>query len=458
MKLSLRQSPGFYSNMLRLALPIVLQNLITESLALVDTFMVGMLGEDQLAGVTTANIPIFVVALMAFGIQSGSTVLISQYWGKRDEEAVNRVMGVALYVAVVLTGIFAAGMFFFAEPFMNLFCNEPAVAHIAAGYGRIAGFSYVLNAVDLVYIAVQRAMGNSQLGLKVLSVSMAANVFFNWVFIFGRLGAPQMGAAGAALGTLVARCLEFVLIWSYALWNKRFRLRFRSLLRPGKAMLIRFLRYATPVVFNETLWGLGTALYPTIMGHMEGSQAILAAYSVAGNVQNVCVVAVGALAASTAILVGQAVGAGEVAHAKSIGTTLSLISILMGAVIGAVVLVLVYTLAPTYLYPVVNLSQAAARAATIMMTVLFVTLPLRSFNSVQIVGVLRGGGDVNTATLIDLLPLWVVALPLAALAGLVLRLDILWVYLALASEQVVKATMGILRIRSGRWVKDVTVQ
>lgn len=458
MKLSLRQSPGFYSNMLKLALPIVLQNLITESLALVDTFMVGRLGEDQLAGVTTANIPIFVVALTAFGIQSGSTVLISQYWGKRDEEAINRVMGVALYVALALTGLFAAVMFFFAEPFMNLFCNEPAVAQIAAGYGRIAGFSYVLNGVDLVYIAVQRATGNSKLGLKVLAVSMVANVFFNWVFIFGELGAPQMGAAGAALGTLVARCLEFVIIWSYAFLNKRFKLRLRALVLPGRAMLGRFLRYATPVVLNETLWGLGTALYPTIMGHMDGSQAILAAYSVAGNVQNVCVVAVGALAASTAILVGQAVGAGEVDYAKSIGSTLSLLSVLMGAVIGGVVLGVVYTLAPTYLYPLVNLSPAAQRAATIMMTVLFTTLPLRSFNSVQIVGVLRGGGDVNTATLIDLLPLWVVALPLAALAGLVLRLDILWVYLALASEQLVKAIMGMLRIRSGRWVKDVTVQ
>lgn len=458
MKLTLRQSREFYGNMLRLCLPIVLQNLITESLALVDTFMVGMLGEDQLAGVTTANIPIFVVALMAFGIQSGSTVLISQYWGKRDEEAVNRVMGVGLYVALALTSLFAAGMFFFAEPFMNLFCNESAVAAIAAGYGRIAGFSYILNAVDLVYIAAQRAMGNSKLGLKVLAASMFANVFFNWVFIFGKLGFPQLGARGAALGTLLARCVEFVILLCYALLNRRFRLRPAALLRPGKAMAQRFLRYATPVVLNETLWGLGTALYPTIMGHMDGSQAILAAYSVAGNVQNVCVVAVGALAAATAILVGQAVGAGEIDRAKSMGGTLSLLSILMGAAIGGVVLVLVYTVAPGYLYPIVNLSDAAARAATIMMTVLFVTLPLRSFNSVQIVGVLRGGGDVNTATLIDLLPLWVVALPLAALAGLILKLDILWVYIALAMEQVVKATMGILRIRSGRWVKDVTVQ
>lgn len=453
----LRMEKGFYRNMAGLALPLVLQNLITESLALVDTFMVGALGESQLAGVTAANIPIFVIALFIFGVQSGCTVLISQYWGKGDTESIGRVLGMGFYTAGAVSTAFALLLFFASRPFLGLFCNDPVVAAYAAQYGRIVGFSYILNSVTQVYIGAHRSMGNPRLGLGILAVSMCANTFLNWVFIFGNLGAPRLGVEGAALGTLLARVLEFCVMLVYAVSNRRFRPKLRNVLRPGRAIAARFVRFATPVILNETLWGLGTSLYPTIMGHMAGSQEILAAYAVAGNVEKICTVAIFAVAATAAILVGQAVGAGERERAYKVGGAMDALASLLGLVIGGGAIVLLYTLAPRYLYPAVNLSPRAGDITTMMLTVTFATLSLRAFNSTNVVGVLRGGGDVTTASIIDLAFLWVVSLPLAALAGLVLKLDVLWVYLVLALEQSLKVIFGLHRYRSGKWIRDVTV-
>lgn len=452
----MRQGKDFYRNMFRLALPIILQNLVTTSLALVDTFMVGMLGEGPLAGVTNANTPIFVVLLLIFGVQSGSTVLISQYWGRRDEDAINRVLGVGLYVAGILSTLFALLLCFWSEPFMALFCNDPEVAAYAAQYGRIVGFSYAFNAVTQVYIAAQRSMGNPKLGLGVLSISMCANTFLNWVLIFGNLGAPALGVEGAAIATLCSRIIEFAVTVAYALGNKRFKLRLSAVFRPGMATLRRFAKYATPVVLNETLWGLGASLYPTIMGHMEGAKEILAAYAVAGNVEKVCTVAVMAVAATTAIIIGETVGAGETQRARELGKVTNTVAFLMGAVFGALAIGLVHLVVAPLVYPLFKLSPSASRIATMMLTVTFLTLPLQGFNTTNVVGVLRGGGDVTAAAAIDLAPMWIVGVPMAAVVGLVWRLDVLWVCVMRSVEQLVRAALGVFRLHSGKWVRDVT--
>lgn len=453
----MRQGRGFYRNLARLALPIVLQNLITESLALADTFMVGTLGEGPLAGVALANIPVFVEQLMIFGLQSGSMVLISQFYGKGDRDSIDRVLGIGAYAAGGLTALFGCVMFFFPNWFMGLFGNDPAVVSIAARYGRIVAFSILFGGLSEVYIAAHRAMGNPKIGMYILAASMGINVCLNYVLIFGKLGLPAMGVEGAALATLIARGVQLLLALAHAVWNKRYRIQPPRFFRPGWAMVKKYVRYATPVILNETLWGLGTALYPTIMGHMDGSQAILAAYSLAGNVQNICIVAIFAVAGSTSIIIGQAIGSGERERVRELGRVLDTVAVLVGAVVGAIALPLIRFVVAPWLYPLFQLSDRAGEITTMMLTVTFVALPLRSFNTTNIVGVLRGGGDVTTAAVIDLAFLWVMAIPLSALAGLVLRLDIFWVYSVQALEQGVKSVVGWLRLRSGKWVRDVTV-
>lgn len=452
-----RREPGFYRRLLALALPILFQNLITNSLGLVDTFMVGTMGQGPLAGVTLANIPVFVVQLMMFGIQSGSAVLISQYRGKGDTEAINRVMGIGMYAAGFIGLAFALIMGFFPLQFMSLFGDDPQVVATAAQYARIVGWSYFFDSFVQVYNGVHRAMGNPQRGLYILAVSMTCNTFLNWVFIFGNLGAPRMGVEGAALATLLARALSCAIAVGWAVLDQEFKLDPALLFRPGGEMVRRFVRFATPVMCNETFWGLGSSLFPTIMGHMEGSEEILAAYAISGNITNLCTVGVFAIAGTAAILVGQEIGSGRADQVRSLGALLDALAFLFGAAAGAVFLALLHLLVIPVLYPLFKLTPSAGDICTMMLTMVFVFLPLRSFDTTNIVGVLRGGGDVKMATLIDLAPLWVVALPIAALSGLVFRLGIFWVSLGMMSESMVKSFVGLWRFRSGKWIRDVTL-
>lgn len=454
----MKQDRGFYKGLFSLALPIILQNLITESLALADTFMVGLLGEAPLAGVTLANIPIFIQQLMIFGFQSGSSVLISQFYGRGDRDSIHAVLGLGAYVAGAVTALFGCVMFFFPVQFMGLFGSDAAVVALAARYGKVVAFSIFFGGLSEVYIAAHRAMGNPKLGLYILVASMATNVVLNYGLIFGRLGLPEMGIEGAALATLISRVLQLALAVGHGCLSRWLWPLPAKLLRPGVPMLRRFLRFATPVVLNETLWGLGTAIYPTIMGHMDGSQAILAAYAVAGNVEKLCTVVIFAVANASAVIIGQSVVRQSRQRIMELGQVLNAVAVLAGAAGGALALAGLYAFIAPLVFPIFHLSQRAREVALMMLTVTFVMFPLRSYNTTNIVGVLRGGGDVTMAACIDLTALWTFAIPLSALVGLVLRWDVFWIYMVMALEQTVKVFWGAWRFRSGKWIRDVTRQ
>lgn len=292
--------------------------------------------------------------------------------------------------------------------------------------------------------------------MYILAASMTVNTFLNWVFIFGNLGAPALGVRGAALATLIARSVEVTIVVTHMARNRFFRLKGGLLLQPGTSMVRRFLRYGGLVVCNETMWGLGTSIFPTIMGHMEGSTEILAAYTLAGNVEKICTVFSFGLASTAAIIIGREIGAGRTAHIKNVGLAMNTLAVLCGGILCALLVFFAQEVAPIWVFPLFKLSPGASSVAAMMITVMGVLMPLRNFNSVNIIGVLRGGGDVRVATLIDVSPLWVCAIPYAVLCGVVLRTSVFWVYLAFGVEQVVKFSLGVWRLRSGKWVRDLT--
>lgn len=444
--------------MVNLAVPMILQNLVTNSLGLVDTFMVGCLpGEMPMAAVTLANIPVFVIQLVIFGLQSGASVLISQYWGKDDSETISRITGIGIYMSLAISVPFALVMFFLPVPFMNLFSNNAELVAMASDYARIVGFSYVLNGISQVYIGTQRSMENPKMGLQIYCISMFSNTFFNWVFIFGKLGAPAMGVTGAALATLLSRVLEFGCTAGYAALSKRNRLQLSLLFRPGVSLLGSYIHYAAPVVLNETLWGVGTAVYPTIMGHMAEATEILTAFTIAGNIDRVCTVVVFAVASTAGIIVGRDIGAGQTKEeVYGTGSAMNTVAFGTGLLTGCVMIALTYLVIAPFVYPLFGLTDRAAAITTMMQVVTAAFLAVRSFNSTNIVGILRGGGDVRAATIIDLIPLWAIAIPLSALVGLILQMDILWVFLCIMLENVIKLMMGIYRFRSRAWINDVT--
>ena len=250
----MKRGGKFYHDVVLLALPILLQNLTTTLLGLVDTFMVGMLGEAPLAAVLVANIPVFVVQLAIFGFQSGSSVLISQFWGKEDTQSINRVIGLGLYLAGAVAAIFAAVMFLFPVPLMGLLTDNQELVPLAAEYARIVGFSYIFNSVTAIYVGAHRAMANPKLGTIVFSCSMCANTFLNWVFIFGNLGAPALGVAGAALGTALAEYVTAgLMVWAVCVRSPRLRLTGGGSWRLQAPCLRTALRVALPMALEHSV-------------------------------------------------------------------------------------------------------------------------------------------------------------------------------------------------------------
>lgn len=452
----MKRGRGFYKEVACLAAPIVMQNLITSMLAMADTFMVGLLGEAPMAAVTLANIPLFVIQLFIFGVQSGSSVLHSQYWGRKDMDSINRVLGVAMWVVFAVSATFSAVLLICPVRFLSLFGNDMQVVELAAQYGRLAGLSYVFDAVVMMYVAAYRSMEKPKLGMYILVVSMIVNTFLNWVFIFGNLGSPAMGVTGAALATLISRMLELVIVLFHARMTKGFRLNVRLLLAPGLEMFRRFFLYGGPVVLNETMWGLGTSVFPTIMGHMSNSTEILAAFTIAGNVDKICMVFSFGLGATASIIIGREVGAGHTHQVRPVGLALDTLALLCGTAVGTLLFLFARFMAPALIFPLFHLSGRSASIAIMMMTVQAVIRPIRDFNSVNNVGVLRGGGDVKMATIIDTTPLWFGAIPAAFVCGIVLKTSITTVYLVMQIEQLVKIVFGLRRVLSDGWIRDVT--
>ncbi len=454
---ALRQEEGFYQNLAALTAPVVLQNIITTSLGFADIFMVGLLGNAEMAAVTAANVPVFIIQVVLFGFQSGMAVLVSQYWGRGDTENINRCLGVALYAATGFSTLVALITFLFPAQVLRLITPNEELVQLAVNYIRLVGFSYIFNSVSSVYAGVQRSTEYPAFGMILFGISMCVNTFLNFVLIFGHFGAPAMGVTGAAAATLSSRVVEFIVALAFAFRSKRLPLRLRCILLPGQDILRRFIRYSTPVVCNEAMWSLGTSMLTVIMGHMGNSQDMLAAYALIGNVDKLATVVCFGLAASAAVIVGKEIGLGhDRERVYSVSWTLLLASMLVGGVVMVLMLALLPTFFQPVLFPLFQLTPGAAEAAACLTVIYAVFMPMRAFDITNITGVLRAGGDARTAALIDIGPLWLVAVPLMALLGLALDAPTWLVCVAMQAENICKCPLGLLRFHSKRWINDVT--
>lgn len=454
---ALRREPGFYHRLWVLSLPIILQNIITTSLGFADTFMVGLLGNAEMAAVTAANVPIFIIQVVIFGFQSGMTVLVSQYWGRGDIDNINRCMGVALYAVTGFSTLIALTTFLFPAQVLGLITPNQELVDLAVRYIQIVGFSYIFNGISSIYAGVQRSTEYPAFGMLLFAISMCVNTFLNFVLIFGKFGAPAMGITGAAVATLTSRVVEFVVAAAFALWNKRLPLRWGCILRPGKVILHGFVKYSTPVVCNEAMWSIGTSMLTVIMGHMSNSQDMLAAYALIGSIDKLSTVVCFGIAASAAVIVGKEIGQGhDRERVFSVSWTLLLVSMLIGGFVMVVLLVLLPAFFRPVLFPLFKLTPGAAQVANYLAVVYAVFMPMRAFDITNITGVLRAGGDAKAASIIDITPLWLVAIPLMAVAALVLHAPTLVVCIAMQAENICKCPLGLVRFHSKKWINDIT--
>lgn len=451
------KEPGLYRRLLTLATPLILQNLITTALAFVDTFMVGLLGNAQMAAVTAANAPMFFMQVIILGLISSLTVLVSQYWGSSNIDAINRSMGVFLYAGLFLSSAMALTTLFAPGMVLQWVTNNADLIPIGTPYLRIVGWAYVFNSVSSVYVGMQQATENPKFGMWVFGLSVVVNTFLNYCLIFGHFGAPQLGVTGAAIATLSSRIIEFIIVFSFAIRGYRISLKPKALFRPGGYIIKKAIKYGTPIMVNEFFWGLGTTMMTVILGHMIQSTEMLAAHAIMGNIDRFSTVACFGLAGAGAILVGIRIGQGRSPNeVYALGMRLLFLSFLLGLVIAGILAVALPTFFIPVLYPLFKLSPEATHIATVMCLVYLIAMPARTFNVSSIVGILRAGGDAAISSIIDIVPLWGIAIPLTALTGLVWHSPIVWVCIAMQGENFFKLPVAVLRFRSKKWIHYIT--
>lgn len=433
-----------------IALPIAAQNLITFAIQMMDTIMLGAVGQTQLTAASLANQPFFVFTILTFGLASGASVLNAQYWGKGQVEPIRLVTALVLKVAFAFSVVLSVLILLFPEQVMRIYTPEEAVIREGVKYLRIIVFTYVIYGVTATYISTLRSIASIRIAVVVYLTSLCVNVFLNWVLIFGNLGAPAMGIEGAALATLIARLTEFVITVIYAFFiDKKLKLRPRHFLKNDWALTRDYFRHGLPVVFNELLWSVGVSVQSMILGRL--GEAVVSASQIASVVQQFATVFVFGIANAAAVIIGNAVGEGNLEKAGQRAEWLKAVSLAVG-VFSAGMILLIRPLAVSFY----NVPDTTKELAGGMVAIQAVIVFFVSITAVGIVGILRGGGDTRFALCTDLCTLWLVALPAGLLTAFVFRLPVLLVYAAIKLDEPVKVAVIFWRLRNRNWIKNVT--
>ena len=443
------QDRRFYRTLLILAIPIAAQNFVASTVNMVDTIMIGQLGETEIAAVGQANQLFFLFALMLFGVNSGSSIFTAQYWGVRDVKNIRRVLGLSLISSGIVSVLFMIPALFFPAQVMRIYSKDPAVIDAGVRYLRIIGWSYIVTAISFSYASVLRSTEQPRLPMVMSIVALITNAVLNYIMIFGKLGFPAMGVEGAALATLIARVLEMALMVIFVYAGKYVpAARIRELFDLSRNFVARFFRTATPVILNESIWSLGVSIYSVIYGRI-GTNAV-AAVNISGSVINLAMVLFQAMSNASGIIIGNRIGGGDedkaYLYAKRLLTLGPVFAVFMGSL-----LMLTSDFFVSFYKVTADVHQNSVR----ILMIFSILMPIRIFNLINIVGVLRSGGDTKYSLFLDTIGVWFISIPLAMFGALYLRLPVYWVYLLVGMEEVFKAALGLRRFRSRKWINNL---
>lgn len=442
----------FLKKAVRIALPVAMQGMLNTIVNLVDTMMIGALGATAIAAVGLANKVFFVFTLLVFGIVSGSGVLAAQYWGNGDIKNIKKVVGLALTLAVAASIAFLVPAVVCPEAVMRIFTSSEDAIQVGAGYLTIVALSYPATAVSNTFVAMLRATGRVKAPVVISSCTIFINIFFNYTFIYGNFGAPAMGAAGAALATLMARLAEALsIILVVYLGKAPVAARFREMFGYSREFLVQFFSTTSPVIANEFIWGLGTTLYSLAYGRM-GNDAV-AAITIATTIQDIVTVLFQGLSAATAVIMGNEMGAGKLKRAERYAKNFLILQFIV-TILGALFCVAIRW----QIIGVYNITPEIAASVSRCIIVFALFMPFKMFNYVMVVGILRSGGDTKMCLLLDCSGVWMIGVPMAFLGGLFFGFPIHIVYAMVMLEEVYKAIFGYWRYRQKKWLRNLAAE
>ena len=441
-----------YAKMAKIAIPISLQSLITVGINLMDTIMLSKMGDAQISASSLAGQFINLFMICCMGIGMGASVLTSRFWGMQDKHSLKKAITIMLRFVVVFASVFTAITIISPEWIMRIYSDEAPIITHGITYLKWMIPTYICTGLSLTCTIVLRTVGQVRIPLYCSISAFFVNVFFNWVFIFGHLGAPRMEIGGAALGTLIARVFELCFICGYFFFiDKRIRYRLKDIFMKCRDLLGEYIRISIPVLISDGLLAFGNNTVAMIMGRI--GETFVAANSVTTVVQQLSSVLTTGVCNASGIITGHTMGEGNIKKAQKQGYTFLFIGFIIGCFSALVIFLLRGPIINYY-----DISPDAKAIAWDLMNAIIIINIFQSMNSILTKGVLRAGGDTTFLMAGDILFLWVASIPLGYLAGLKWGLPSFWIYTFLKIDQIIKCVWCYFRLRSGKWLKKIKGQ
>ena len=438
-----------YRNLAVVAVPIALQSLIASSLNLVDNLMVGMLGEKELAAVGAGMQVFFIAWIVTIGFSAGCSTFAAQFWGAGDIPNIKKTCGFNLTVCVGAGMLFFIAGFFFPNYVIRILTDIPSTVELGSEYIKYGSACFVLAPVSAVLQMILKATQQTKLPLYISIISFSTNTFMNWVLIFGHFGLPAMGVRGAALATVIARLLEAALTIYVVLIRKNvLNGKIREFFGWSKEMMRRIAKNSIPTMANEGLWSLATTMYVAAYARVGVTE--YAAYQACETINRLFIMAAFSMGEAALILIGQKLGEKRPDEAYEVTKVILKVTVVLGILMGGLMI-----LCSKPMVGLFNFSPEGHHEALLILLIYGVIMTVNVLNGVIVTGVLRSGGDTRFAMMLDLGTIWLIGVPMAFFATMVMHWPVHIAVLLTTLEHVVKLVIGMKRVVSKKWVRNV---
>ncbi|AGT42576.1 MATE family efflux transporter [Treponema pedis] len=439
----------FLKMLFTIALPIILQNLLNSFVNILDTVMIGRLGTVEIAAVGLGNQLFFLLNLILYGTASGGMVFTAQFWGKKDLEGLRKTFGLSLTTALFFSTVFTLVCMLAHEQILSLYSKDTAVIKVGARYLKIVSACFIPFSISFIFIFTLRAIEQVKAAVTVTIISLSVNLVLNAILIFGLFGFPALGVEGAAVATVAARATELVFFFIITKKKKypilgKFKEHF---LFSGKFLWTFFL-IVLPVIFNESLWSLGMTFHHKIFAGLNTFS--YAAFSITNTVSQLTWVVFIGLGNGISVLIGKKIGEGNYEAAKSYALKIAFFAPFSAIFVGAMLIPISFII--PYIF---NVEKDVLIYSKYFLAILAMCYPLKAFNMSMLVGVIRAGGDTKFGVVYDTLFLWIISVPLAFYLSVYTAFPSWFIYLCLFADEPIKASIGLLRLKSGKWLHRI---
>lgn len=444
-----QEADDFYPKILKLVIPIVIQNLLSAAVNSADVVMLNYVGQSSISAVSLASNYANVLFMVYYGLGTGASMLCAQYWGKKDLQPIRIVEGIALRFSILITLVFSSFALFAPRLMMQLFTKDAELITIGAGYLRVMSVTYLCWCIIEIYLSILRSIGHVTVSMCLNILAFVLNIFLNAVFIFGLFGAPKLGATGVAMATALSRIIELIGCIIVSLCSHDIRLNPAYMFLRNKLLVKDFIHLALPALLNDISWSVAFSMYSVILGHL-GTDAV-AANSLVIVVRNFGTVLCFGTASAGGILLGNVMGQGNLELARSYARKILKLTVITGAVGG----VLILAVTPFVLH-FASLTDTAMHYLKYMLLINSYYIMGAAVNTTLIAGVFRAGGDSRFGMICDTVDMWCYAVPLGFIAAFVFKLPVMVVYFLLCTDEFVKWPWVLKRYKSEKWLKNIT--